>query len=210
MRTIKEALMWRAAIKEYNKEALLSDEEVSMLMDAVRMAPSSYGLQPYKLIVVKSTEMRERLKAVSYNQSQVTDASHFVVFASKVNENENDVAEFVQRIIAVRGVTEESLSGYAGMMNGALGHMNDDAKRAWAGKQAYLGLGVLLTAAALAEIDASPMEGFDAGAYDEILDLKKDGYTTAVICALGRRVEGEKYAQMPKVRKSQEEFVVFL
>jgi nitroreductase/dihydropteridine reductase len=93
MRTVKEALMWRAAIKEYNKEAILNDEEIGMLLDAVRLAPSSYGLQPYRLILVENKEIRERLKAVSYNQAQVTDASHLVVFVSKVNEDENDVKQ---------------------------------------------------------------------------------------------------------------------
>ncbi len=208
MKTIHEALMWRAAIKEYNKEAKLTEEDVNYLLDVVRMAPSSYGLQPYKLILVSDTDVREKLRAASYNQAQVTDASHFVVFASRTNENENDVKEYVERIVKERGVTEESLAGYADMMNGALSFMSEEMKASWAAKQAYLGLGFMLIAAALHEIDASPMEGFDKSAYDEILSLKESGYTVAVICALGKRVENEKYAEIKKIRKSKEKFIM--
>ncbi len=207
MKTLQEALQWRAAIKEYNKEAKLGEEEVDSLLDAVRMAPSSYGLQPYEVLVISNPEMREKLRAVSYNQAQVTEASHFVVFTSRTDENEKDVKEYAERIMKTRGVTEESLDGYVGMMNGALSHMDAFSKAAWAAKQAYLGLGVFLTAAALHEIDATPMEGFDAKAYDEVLGLSAKGYTAAVICALGKRAETDMYSKMPKVRKSKEEFV---
>ncbi len=210
METLQEALRWRAAVKEYNKEAKLTEGEVGTLLDAVRMAPSSYGLQPYEVLVISSPEMREKLKSASYNQAQVTDASHFVVFVSRIDENEKDVKEFVERIMKVRNVTEESLAGYVDMMNGALTHMDAAQKTAWAAKQAYLGLGVLLTAAALAEIDASPMEGFDGKAYDEILGLSGSGYTTAVVCALGKRADTDTYSTMQKVRKSNEEFVKFV
>jgi nitroreductase / dihydropteridine reductase len=207
MKTLQEALQFRSAVKEYNKEAKLTESEVDSLLDAVRMAPSSYGLQPYEVLVISNTEMRERLRAVSYNQAQVTDASHFVVFVSRIDENEKDVQEFTERIMKGRGVTEESLAGYAQMMNGALSSMDAQGKAAWAAKQAYLGLGILLVAAALAEIDASPMEGFDAKAYDEALGLTTKGYTAAVICALGKKAETDAYSKMPKVRKSKEEFV---
>lgn len=207
MKTLQEALQWRAAIKDYNKEAKLTDGEVETLLDAVRMAPSSYGLQPYEVLLISNPDMREKLKGASYDQAEVTDASHFVVFVSRIDEGEKDVKEYAERIMKTRGVTEESLTGYVGMMNGALSHMDTAGKAAWAAKQAYLGLGVLLTAAALVEIDATPMEGFDAKAYDEILELTAKGYTAAVICALGKRAGTDEYSKMPKVRKSKEEFV---
>ena len=209
MKKVQDAFLWRAAIKEYNKEAVLISSEVETLLEAVRMSPSSYGLQPYKVLVVENKEIREKLKTASFGQTQVTDASHFVVFVARTDENEKDVALYIENIAKVRGLKKEDLAGYEGMMNGALSHMTAvGAKTAWASKQAYLGLGVLLTTAALMEIDASPMEGFDVAAYDEILGLAKDGYTTAVICALGKRVDAEDYSKLSKVRKSQEDFIV--
>lgn len=207
MKTLQEAFAFRAAIKEYNKEAVLTDEQVSLLLETIRMAPSSYGLQPYKILVIKNKDTREKLKTVSYGQGQVTDASHFVVFASRINENQEDVTKFIENIMSVRGVTREDLAGYEGMMNGALSAMSEEGRKAWAAKQAYIGLGTLLTAAALLGIDATPMEGFSPAEYDAILDLAKDGYTTAVICALGMRAETESYSKMQKVRKSKADFI---
>lgn len=211
MKTIQDAFLWRAAIKEYNKEEILTSNEVETLLEALRMSPSSYGLQPYKVVVVENKEIREKLKTVSYDQTQITDASHFIVLAARIDENEKDVALFIENIALVRGMKKKDLASYQGMMNGALSHMTAvGAKTIWASKQAYLGLGVLLTAAALMEIDASPMEGFDATAYDEILDLTKDGYTTVVICALGKRAETDEYSKLLKVRKSKEDFIVIV
>lgn len=207
MKTLEEAFAFRAAIKEYNKENLLTEEQLQALLENVRMAPSSYGLQPYKVIVVENKDVRAKLRAASYDQPQVTDASHFVVFASKMNESEKDVAEFVENIMVVRGVSREDLAGYEGMMNGAVSSMTEEGRKAWAAKQAYIGLGVLVTSAAIRGIDASPMEGFNPAAYDEILDLQKDGYTAAVVCALGFRAETESYSKMQKVRKSKDSFV---
>lgn len=207
MKTIQEAFAWRAAVKEYNKDEVLSEGEVMSLLDVVRMAPSAYGLQPYKLMLIENKDMREKLRAASYGQAQVTDASHFVVFVSKINESDKDVDDFVDAIIAKRGVTKEILASYEGMMKGFLSSLSDEGKKAWAAKQAYLGLGTLISAAAISGIDASPMEGFNPAEYDAMLSLTEKGYTASVICALGKRIENENYAALPKVRKEMTDFV---
>jgi len=178
---------------------VLEDSVIDALLETVRLTPTSYGLQPFKLFLVTNKETREKLKAASYNQGQVTDASHLVVFAAKKDENEKDVTEYIENISKTRNVPVEALAGFAGM--GA------ENKTAWAAKQAYIGLGTLMAAAALEEIDATPMEGFSAKDYDEILNLSTKGYTAVVIAAIGKRAETDIQGALPKVRKSKEDFI---
>ena len=208
MTKIIDALNWRYATKAYDATKKLSDDQVSTLLEAIRLSPSSFGLPVYKVIHVKDAETREKLKAVAWGQPQVTDASDLFVFAAKTNIGEADVAEYMNEVSKVRGIPVDGLAEYAGMINGSISSRSAEENTVWAKKQAYLGLGVLLSAAALDEIDSTPMEGFDPKQFDEILGLTELGLTATVICPVGYRAEGDAYATLPKVRMPIEKTVI--
>jgi nitroreductase / dihydropteridine reductase len=200
MTKIIDALNWRYAAKAYDTAKKLDDAQISTLLEAIRLTPSSFGLPTYKVIHVKDAETREKLKAVAWGQSQVTDASDLFVFAAKTNIGEADVEEYMNEVSKVRGIPVEGLAEYAAMIKGSIASRTAEENAIWTAKQAYIALGVLLSAAALEEIDSTPMEGFDAKQFDEILGLTELGLTATVICPVGYRAEGDAYATLPKVR----------
>jgi nitroreductase len=204
-----EQLNWRYATKQFDPNRKISASDWATLEEALRLTPSSGGLQPWKFIVITDPAMRAKLLPASYGQPQITAASHLVVFAAKNNLSEADVDAHVQNVSETQGVPLEALAQLRGMLVGGLVQNQDEAARnAWARNQAYIALGNLLTSAALLGIDACPMEGFDRAQYDEILDLKAKGYASAVIATLGYRLPTDKYAAAPKVRFPHEQ--VFL
>ena len=200
-----ERLNWRYATKQFDPNRKINAQDWATLEDVLQLTPSSAGLQPWKFVVVTDPEVRQQLRAVSYGQPQITDASHLVVFASKDNFNEADVDAHIQNIAAVQGIPVENLAPLRGMMVGGIVSSRDAAARdAWARNQTYIALGNLLASAALLGIDACPMEGFDRAQYDQILGLKAKGYSSAVIATLGYRLPTDKYASGPKVRFPKE------
>jgi nitroreductase len=201
-----DQLNWRYATKQFDPKRKISAEDWTVLEEALSLTPSGGGLQPWKFIVVTDAAVRAKLLPVSYGQAQITDASHLVVFAAKMNFNEADVDAHVQRVAKVQGVSDESLAPFRGrLVGGIVQRMDEAARNAWARNQAYIALGNLLTSAALLSIDACPMEGFDRAQYDEILGLSKQGLASAVIATLGYRVPTDKYAAAPKVRFLKEQ-----
>ena len=204
-----ERLNWRYATKQFDPNGKINAQDWATLEDVLQLSPSSGGLQPWKFIVVTDPAVRERLRAASYGQPQITDASHLVVFASKNNFNETDVDAHLQNAAKIQGIPVESLAQFRGMLVGGLVASRDEAARdAWARNQVYIALGNLLAGAALLGIDACPMEGFDRAQYDEILGLKAKGYGSAVIATLGYRLPTDKYAGSPKVRFPKEQIFV--
>lgn len=198
-------LNWRYATKQFDPNRKISASDWTTLEEALRLTPSSGGLQPWKFIVVTDPQVRAKLRPASYDQPQITDASHLVVFAAKNNFNETDVDAHVQNVSETQNVPVESLAGLRGMLvGGIVQSMDEPARDAWARNQAFIALGNLLTSAALLGIDACPMEGFDRAQYDEILGLKAKGYSSAVIATLGYRLPTDKYAGKPKVRFGRE------
>jgi nitroreductase / dihydropteridine reductase len=200
---------WRYATKKFDSTKKLSDQQLSFLLEATNLAPSSYGLQPFSIIVVENSLLRDKLRAVSYAQSQVSEASHLLVFAAKSNLSVADAEEYIQRIIRDRNVSPESLSGYLATLSNSITSKTPEALLQWASRQIYISLGFLLAAAATEKIDACPMEGFQKDKYDEILGLTQKGLTSVVIAAIGIRSESDSYQYKPKVRKSLEELVTF-
>jgi nitroreductase len=199
-------LNWRYATKEFDPNRKIEPDVWGKLEEALRLTPSSGGLQPWKFIVVTDPAMRAKLSRASYGQPQITNASHLVVFTAKRNFSETDVDAFIHQTAVTRGVTVESLASYRDVLvAGIVKSMDETARDAWARNQAYIALGNLLTSAALLGIDACPMEGFERTKYDEILGLKAKGFATAVIATLGYRSETDKYAHAPKVRFSTEQ-----
>jgi nitroreductase len=203
-----DALTWRYATKKFDPSKVISAETWSALEDALVLTPSSYGLQPWKFVVVSSPELKEKLKPFSWNQAQVTDCSHYVVFTIKKNLTATDVDRFVERTAEVRSVPVESIAGYRNMMvsdvvNGARSFNVNE----WATRQAYIALGNFMTSAALVGVDTCPMEGIEPVNYDKTLNLAEAGYATVVACAAGYRAEDDKYAELAKVRFARSEMI---
>jgi nitroreductase len=201
-----DRLNWRYATKQFDPNRKISAQDWATIEDALLLTPSSGGLQPWKFIVITDPVVRAKLLPASYGQSQITNASHLVVFAGKTNFSEADVDAIINRTATTRGVSVESLAPFRGMLVGGIVQaMDEKARDAWARNQAYIALGNLLTSAALLGIDACPMEGFDRGQYDEILGLNAQGYASAVIATVGNRAETDPYANAPKVRFPKEQ-----
>lgn len=203
-------LNWRYATKGFDPAKKLSAEQFEELLEALRLAPSSFGLQPWKFVVVENAELREKLKAAAWNQPQVTDASHLIVLCRQEKVGQAEIDHFIQTTATERGQAPADLDAYKKMMEGAVLNMDAARQATWAGEQVYLALGVLLSACASADIDASPMEGFDSAQYDQILDLPGKGLRSVVICAVGYRSEDDKYASAKKIRYPKDEIIIRL
>lgn len=201
-------LKWRYATKKFDPTKKIAPDLWAKLELAAVHAPSSYGLQPWKFVVVTDAAVRAQLLPVSWNQPQIVDASHLIVFAAKNPPTVADVEAYVAHIARVRGVPAEGLDGYKQMMLGSLGRMDAAAAHRWAARQTYIALGVFLSAAALAGVDACPMEGFQADKYDEILGLKEKGLAATVIAAAGYRAADDKNAALAKVRFAPDDVVI--
>ncbi|WPO78964.1 NAD(P)H-dependent oxidoreductase [Flavobacterium sp. KACC 22761] len=210
MSTLLDNLSWRYATKKYDATKKISAADLNTLKEAVRLAASSYGLQPYKVIIVENPEIREKLKAAAWGQTQLTDASQIFVFANDLNAGPESVAAYIKNISETRGVPTEALGGFADMMNGVISNLSQDAKNIWTSKQTYIALGTLLAAAAELKIDATPMEGFNPAQFNEILGFDKLGLNAAVIAAVGYRHDEDDAQHYKKVRKSQEELFITL
>lgn len=204
MNSIHDALYWRYAAKEFDSTAKLTNEERDTILEAIRLAPTSYGLQPFRVVVVTNPDVRTKLRAVSFDQSKVTDADTFLVFCARTNVSPADTQEYIDRTMAVRGVDAASLEGFKGMINGTIASMNQEQSEAWAARQAYIALGFGLETAAIIGVDACPMEGFDAAQYNEILGLSAQGLSAKAAMAIGRRNPTDAYATYKKVRLSDE------
>jgi nitroreductase len=200
---------WRYATKQFDPQRKISEADWSTLEEALRLTPSSGGLQPWKFIIVTDLAVRAKLAPASNGQAQINAASHLVVFAGKTNFSEADVDTHLKNISKIRGAPLEGLTPLRGMLVGSIIQARDEnARNAWARNQTYIALGNLLNSAALLGIDACPMEGFDRAQYDQILGLKAQGLASAVIATLGYRRPTDKYADAPKVRFPKEELFI--
>jgi nitroreductase len=210
MSTLLENLNWRYATKKFDATKKISATDLNTLKEAVRLAASSYGLQPYKVVIVENPELREQLKAAAYGQTQITDASQLFIFANDLNAGPESVAAYIKNISETRGVPTEALGGFSHMMNSVISNLSQDAKNIWTAKQTYIALGTLLAAAAELKIDATPMEGFNAAAFNEILGFDKLGLNASVIATVGYRHDEDDAQHYKKVRKSHEELFITL
>lgn len=196
-----EALNWRYATRTYDPARKIPDETWAALEQALVLTPSSFGIQPWRFLVVDDPDMRIRLAEASWGQPQPVQASHFVVFAVRRDLGEEHIDRFVARTAEVRGITAESLAPFRKAMMKSVesarkrGNLDD-----WNARQVYIALGQFVASAALLGVDTSPMEGLDAGQYDEILGLTGTGWATVCACAAGYRAADDKYAKIPKVR----------
>jgi nitroreductase len=196
-----DALQWRYATKVFDATKKIPNNVWSALEKSLVLTPTSYGLQPYRFIVVQDPAKREALLGHSWGQKQVVDCSHFVVLTARTEMKEADVEKLIARTSEIRGIPAEKLSFYRNMMIGDVVHgPRGQAAHEWAARQCYIALGNLMTAAAVLGVDGCPMEGINPPEYDKILGLTGSGYATVVALALGYRSAADKYASLPKVR----------
>jgi len=195
-------LSWRYATKHFDVNKKISKEVMETLKQTLVLTPSSFGLQPYKFLIIENLEVRKKLTPHSWNQTQIEECSHLVIFLAKKTIDEKYIDEFLSLTAKTRAISLESLQEYRLMMIANLINAKKDILN-WASKQGYLALGNLLTSAALLKIDTCPMEGIEAEKYDEILKIDNSKYTTLCACALGFRSENDKYQNLAKVRFDQ-------
>lgn len=208
MTTVIERLAWRYATKKYDPTKKVSPDKIERIVEAVRLAPTSSGLQPFQLFIVTNAEVRKKIRAVAWDQTQITDCSHLLVFAAWDDITSDRVNMMFDLTNDVRGFKNEGWESYRHKLLGIVADQGTEANYHAAARQAYIGLGIALIAAAFEEVDATPMEGFDPNALDEILDLKPKGLRSVIILPLGYRAEEQDWlAKLKKVRRSRENFV---
>jgi nitroreductase len=202
------ALQWRYATKVFDATKKIPADVWQTLERTLVLTPTSYGLQPYRFLVINDPAKRAELLPHSWNQKQVVEASHFVVFTARTKMTEADVFKLIQRTSDIRKVPAESLNFYRDLMLGdVVNGPRGKTAHEWAARQTYIALGNLMTCAAALGVDACPMEGLSPAEYDRVLGLDGSGYATVVACALGYRAATDKYAGLPKVRYEAKELV---
>jgi len=203
-----DSLKWRYAVKRMNGNKI-PEATMNTILEATKLAPSSFGLTPYNIIVIEDEETRKKLQPHFYNQPQVGESSALVIFATWNSITEKEVAEYMQEIAEERGVPVESLNDFASYINGSIKNLTAEQLQIWAAKQTYIALGFTMVAAATEEIDATPMEGFKPDAVDEALGLKELGLHSAVAVTLGYRDAANDYLSgAKKVRRASEKLII--
>lgn len=201
---------WRYACKKFDPTKIIREADLNVLLESLRLTASSYGLQPWKFIVVQDPEIRKQLLPVSWGQSPVVDASHFIVLTYKEKMDEAHVTKYAEQMAKTRGIEISTLDR---MKNVIMGDLVKGPRAnvigAWSQRQTYIAMGSFLTTAALMEIDTLPMEGLDPAAYDKILSLEGTGYKTVAAIACGYRAGDDKYATAKKVRFDMKDVVTY-
>ncbi|MGL4311135.1 MAG: NAD(P)H-dependent oxidoreductase [Paracoccaceae bacterium] len=199
---LHERLNWRYATKKMDPAKSVSQEKVDRILEAARLAPTSSGLQPFEVIVVTNPEVKAKLRAAAYDQAQITDGSHVLVFAAWDNYTAERIDAVVTRTEAERGSPNEMLRGYYEGLKASYLPRSADVNHEHAARQAYIAFGIAVTAAAFEEVDATPMEGFDPDQVDAILGLRARGLRSVTLLPLGYRAdEGDWLLGQKKVRR---------
>ena len=200
-----ENLHWRYATKKFNPEKQVSKDDMETLLEAIRLSASSYGLQPYEVMVIEDPEVRAKLKPAAFGQPQITDASYLLVFAYNSNVDRQYLDKFIKNNSETRNKPVEDFQDLREMIQNSVLTFTEDVKHIWASRQVYIALGNLLSAAADLKIDVCPMEGFDSAEFDELLDLKSKDLKSVTLATVGYRSETDQLKDAKKVRKSKDE-----
>lgn len=199
-----ENLEWRYATKKFDPSRKIKSEDMDKLMEAIRLSVSSYGLQLYKVLVIENPELRSKLREASWNQAQITDASHLFVFCNYTSREGRHIDDYIQSISQTQGIPMTNIMGYGDFIKNSLSAKSDPQWHAWSERQTYLALANLLLACAELKIDACPMEGFEPEKYNALLDLEKQGLNAVVVAPVGYRSEADETQYRKKVRKPKE------
>lgn len=203
-----ERLQWRYAAKKMDPTKAVPQNKVERILEAARLAPTSSGLQPYEIVVVTNMAVRERIKPIAWNQGQITDGSHLLVFAAWDNYTAERINMMFDLTNTVRGVENEGWENYRNMLLGMYPQRDAEVNHQHAARQAYIGLSAVMMAAAFEEVDCTPMEGFNADALDDILGLRARGLRSVAILPLGyREADKDWLVNLTKVRRPREQFI---
>lgn len=200
-----ENLKWRYATKKMDTNKKVSENDIDTIKEAIQLSASSYGLQPYKFIDVRDTELRKQLQPLCWNQPQIVEASHLLVFCNKITVTDQDVDHIVELKAQINNMKIEQLSGYGDFVKIKMKEKSQQEMFDWTAKQAYIALGNALAACAELKIDSTPMEGFEAQKVDELLGLKEQGYSACLLLAIGYRSSEDTNQRTKKVRKPNTE-----
>ncbi len=202
------SLEWRYACKKMNGQAV-PQQKIDTILEAIRLAPTSMGVQPFTILVIQDPEIRKKIFPIAFNQTQITDCSHLAVFAIWSSVTQAHLDAYIDQIATVRKTSKESLKGIQDMLTGSLLHQTAEQQQNWASKQAYLALGVGITAAAAEAVDATPMEGFNPAALDQLLNLEEKGLKSVCMLALGYRDSANDWLEkLAKVRRTKEKLFI--
>ena len=203
--SIIDSLNWRYATTKFDTERIISDSDIDKLKEIVKLAPSSWGMQFYKIIIITDNELKQKLLPAAYNQNQVADCSHLFVFCSLKNVSEEDINQMIDEFHRLRvnddNYSKEGTDKYASGAKKSILGMDPEKQSEWLKKQCYVALGQLMVGCADMRIDSCPMEGFKSDEVNEVLDLQSQNLTSVVILPLGYRSEDDKYQHKTKVRK---------
>ena len=201
---------WRYATKKFDTTKKISKQDLETLKEAIRLSASSFGLQPYKVLIIENPELRAKLQPAAWGQSQIVDASQLLVFANITNFGETEIDVSIANTTKTRGLPADALKGYGDFMKSKIVALPEDVRNTWASKQTYLALGNLMNAASELKIDVTPMEGFEPAQVNEILGLGKLGLNATLLATIGYRHEEDATQHYAKVRKSNEELFINL
>jgi nitroreductase / dihydropteridine reductase len=208
MTPLLDQLNWRYATKKYDPSRKVPADKLDRILEAIRLAPTSSGLQPFELIVVSNPEIREKIKSIGYQQQQIVDCSHLLVFAAWDQTTPERINMMFDLAKDIRQTGSEGFENYRQMLLDIVAARGDEVNFQFAARQAYIALGVALVAASAEQVDATPMEGFDPDALDEILQLRQRGLRSVVILPVGYRDEaGDWLVGLKKVRRSRDALI---
>jgi nitroreductase/dihydropteridine reductase len=210
MNNILDALEWRYAVKKFDDKASLTEQQILEVKKVFNLSASSYGLQPYKMIVVQNPELKEKLVPASFGQQQISQSAAILVFAVRTDFGMDYIDQFFKDMSTKRQIPLENLEGYKNFMKGSFANKSEDEISSWATKQVYLTMGHMLASLAVLQIDACPMEGLDPQAYDKILDLDAKQLKTIIAMPIGVRAPDDASATALKVRKDLSDIIIDL
>ncbi len=205
---IIESLEWRYAVKKFDADKILSEEQIAIIKNAFNLTATSYGLQPVKLIVIKDRSIKEELVPHSWEQRQVADASHLLIFAIEKGIDSEYITSYFNRVKKVRKTPDVVLDPFKESLIDSFKQKNREEINTWATKQAYLAMGNLLTVCAIEKIDACPMEGFIPEEYDRILRLDDKGLSAVLVMPIGYRADDDMFSDFKKVRKELNDSII--
>lgn len=208
--SVVDGLKWRYATKKFDPSRKIADATWNKIEEAMMLTPSSFGLQPWKFVVVTDQNIKAQLPALSWNQEQPSGCSHYVVLCRLEEMTADYAVQFVEHMATTRGISVESLSAYKDVMLGFIKGKSPEQLNDWMARQCYIALGNLMTAASMYGIDNCPMEGIDQAAYDKLLGLPEKGCRSLMACALGYRAADDRHAQLAKVRFPKSDVFIYI
>lgn len=211
MKDVIEALKWRYAVKRFNPEKKLKENQIERLVEGLSLTATSMGLQLLEFILVSNSGIKQQLRPLAYNQPQIEEASHLVVMCRKTSVSVADIDSLIQLSVDKRNLdpNADNVKGYEKMLKSTL-QMPANQQQVWMDNQVYIAMGNLMTICAVEKIDACPMEGFDRNKVDQLLGLPQKGLQSVLICALGYRSDEDKYQHLAKIRRPIESLVTYI